>query len=141
MAFTIRDNCLSTLDLLALFKLAGWGTPNADMAETSIKNSYATFEVLDGERTIAMARLLGDGGMAFFLKDLIVHPDYQGQGVGKILLSHIEEYIKEQLKPGWDARFQLMSAKGKDGFYKKMGYTEHPHEYGGPGFTKMLKKD
>ena len=108
------------------------------MAETSLAHSYATFSVMHDGQVVAMARLLGDGAMAFFLKDLIVAPEYQGHGIGRALLSHVEDYIRRQLKPGWRSYFQLMSARGKEGFYQKMGYTAHPNEHGGPGMSKWL---
>ena len=108
--------------------------------ETSLKNSYAVFSVCDGEKVIAMARLIGDVGMAFFLKDLVVAPEYQGQGTGRALLAHIEEFIRGELKEGWWSYLQLMSAKDKEPFYLSCGYKAHPHEHSGAGFTKVIKK-
>ena len=85
-----------------------------------------------------MARLLGDGAMSFFLKDLAVEPEYQGNGIGRVLLTHIEEYIQSQLKPGWEGYLQLVSAKGKEKFYQKLGYSIHPHEHSGAGMSKWI---
>ena len=138
MDCVIRENQLQAEDFVRLFSTTGWGACPLDMAETSLAHSYATFSVMHDGQVIAMARLLGDGAMAFFLKDLIVAPDYQGHGIGRALLSHVEDYIRRQLKPGWRSYFQLMSAKGKEGFYQKMGYTAHPNEHGGPGMSKWL---
>lgn len=138
MDYIINENTLKTDDYIELFDSAGWGRPERGLVETSLKNSYATFEVRDGEKVIAMARIIGDGGMAFFLKDLIVLPEYQGKGVGSGLLKHIEEFIHSQLKDGWWSYFQLMSAKNKEGFYLKCGYKAHPHEHSGHGFTKII---
>ena len=138
MEYTIYENTLEAADFIELFESAGWGRPDRELVETSLKNSFATFEVRDGKKVIAMARLIGDGGMAFFLKDLIVLPEYQGKGVGKGLLTHIENYIRGQLKDGWWSYLQLMSAKNKEGFYLKCGYKAHPHEHSGAGFTKII---
>ena len=138
MDYTIYENTLEAADFIELFESAGWGRPERELVETSLKNSFATFEVRDGKKVIAMARLIGDGGMAFFLKDLIVLPEYQGKGVGKSLLRHIEDYIRSQLKDGWWSYLQLMSAKNKEEFYLKCGYKAHPHEHSGAGFTKII---
>lgn len=140
MKHSIHDNILTVDEFIELYISVGWGEPNREQAELSLKNSYATFSVTDGSRVIAMARLLGDGGMAFFLKDLIVLPEYQRLGTGRALLSHVENYIRSQLKEGWTARFQLVSAREKEGFYISCGYTQHPNKQSGAGFTKMIMR-
>jgi len=138
--YIIYDNQLHADDYIRLFAAAGWGELPRDAVETALENSYATFCVECGGRVIAMVRLLGDGALAFFMKDLVVDPQYQGKGIGLMLLTHMEEYIRAQLKPGWEGYLQLTSAKGKEGFYRKAGYAEHPHEHSGPGMSKWIKK-
>lgn len=139
MQYMILDNQLQAEDFIRLFAGAGWGELPWDMVETSLANSYATFSVKSGDKVIAMARLLGDGAMSFFLKDFVVEPEYQGSGIGRVLLIHVEEYIRAQLKPGWEGYLQLVSSKGKEGFYQKLGYAVHPHEHSGPGMSKWIK--
>lgn len=140
MKYTILDNQLHTDDFIRLFASAGWGELPPDMVETTLVNSYATFSVKSEDRVIAMARLLGDGAMSFFLKDFVVESEYQGCGIGRMLLTHVEEYICSQLKPGWEGYLQLVSSKGKENFYSKLGYATHPHEHSGPGMSKWIKK-
>lgn len=139
MQYMILDNQLQAEDFIRLFAGAGWGELPWDMVETSLANSYATFSVKSGDKVIAMARLLGDGAMSFFLKDFVVELEYQGSGIGRVLLTHVEEYIRAQLKPGWEGYLQLVSSKGKEGFYQKLGYAVHPHEHSGPGMSKWIK--
>ncbi|MBP5378308.1 MAG: GNAT family N-acetyltransferase, partial [Ruminococcus sp.] len=133
-------NTLTPEEHMALWESAGWGSLDYELVETSLRNSYATFAVKDGGRVIAMARLIGDGGMAFFLKDLIVSPDYQGKGIGRELLVHIEDFVRGELKEGWWSFLQLISARGKEEFYLKSGYKAHPHEHSGAGFTKVIER-
>lgn len=97
-----------------------------------------TFAVVEEENVIGMARLLGDGGMAFYLKDLVVLPEYQGQGIGKELLEHVQSYIKNELEDGWQTSLELMSAKGKEEFYKKFGFEERPSKCRGAGMMKRI---
>ena len=138
MEYRIEKNTLLPEEHMALWESAGWGTLDRDLVENSLRGSYATFAVRDGGRIIAMARLIGDGGMAFYLKDLIVSPDYQGKGIGRELLSYVEDFVRGELKEGWWSFLQLMSAKGKEEFYLKCGYKAHPHERSGAGFTKVI---
>lgn len=140
MQYMILDNQLQVNDFIRLFASVGWGEFPKDMVEIALANSYATFSVKSGDKVIAMARLLGDGAMSFFLKDMVVKPEYQGSDIGRTLLTHVEEYIYTQLKPGWEGYLQLVSAKGKEGFYQKLGYAVHPHEQSGPGMSKWIKR-
>lgn len=140
MEYRIEKNTLLPEEHMALWESAGWGSLDRDLVETSLRGSYATFAVRDGGRIIAMARLIGDGGMAFYLKDLIVSPDYQGKGIGRELLSYVEDFVRGELKEGWWSYLQLMSAKGKEEFYLKCGYKAHPHERSGAGFTKVIER-
>ena len=136
----IHDNRLSAEDFLRLWAGAGWGELHGDMVQTALEGSYATFSAEHNGCVVAMARLLGDGAMAFFLKDFVVAPDFQGKGIGHALLAHIEEYIRSQLKPGWTGYLQLVSAKGKEGFYLKEGYAVHPHDHSGAGMSKWIHR-
>lgn len=140
MEYRIEKNTLLPEEHMALWEAAGWGTLDRELVETSLRGSYVTFAVRDGGRIIAMARLIGDGGMAFYLKDLIVSPDYQGKGIGRELLSYVEDFVRGELKEGWWSFLQLMSAKGKEEFYLKCGYKAHPHERSGAGFTKVIER-
>ncbi len=140
MEYIIFDNQLQVDDFIRLFASAGWGELPQDIVKTALANSYATFSVKSGNKVIAMARLLGDGAMSFFLKDLVVEPEYQGNGIGRTLLAHVEEYIRVRLKFGWEGYLQLVSAKGKEGFYQKLGYATHPHEHSGSGMSKWIKR-
>ena len=139
MEFEIFEGCLEAEDFVYLYEATGWGKVSLDMAQTALQNSWATFCVKRGGETVAMARLLGDGAMAFFLKDFVVRHDLQGKGIGKMLLEHVEEYIRSHLKAGWKGYLQLVSAKGKEGFYSKAGYATHPHEHSGHGMSKWIK--
>jgi len=134
----IINNTLTTADFLCLFASAGWGCPPEKMVEVSLKNSYASFAVEEDGKIIGMARLLGDGGMAFYLKDFVILPEYQGKGIGKLLLEHVQDYIRNDMEEGWKTCLELMSAKGKEGFYEKLGFEERPTENGGAGMMKML---
>ena len=41
-----------------------------------------------------MGRIIGDDRIAFFIKDVVVHPDYQDEGIGKLVMDKLLNYIK-----------------------------------------------
>lgn len=87
-----------------------------------------------------MARLIGDGGMSFYIKDFAVLPAYQSKGVGTLIIKAIEEYIVNSLSPGWSVSLELISTKEAVGFYQRMGFEERPCDWDGPGMFKLIRK-
>jgi ribosomal protein S18 acetylase RimI-like enzyme len=54
-------------------------------AKCALENSlYKIVAVKDGH-PIGMARVVGDGGYVYFICDVVVHPKYQSQGLGRKL--------------------------------------------------------
>lgn len=115
---TLKCNVLMPELFMELYRSVGWDAPGLDQITMALKNSFATFCVYDGEIPVGMVRLLGDGGMSFYIKDLAVRPEYQGKGVGRMLMDAIEAHIRSQLQPGWAFSLELISSKGKEPFYE-----------------------
>lgn len=126
--------------VLELYRCVGWEAPDLDQIERALEHSYATFCACDGERPVGMARMLGDGGMSFYIKDLAVRPEYQGKGVGRLLMTAIEEYIMSHIPNEWAVSLELISSKGKEPFYEIFGFEQRPCEWDGAGMFKMLRK-
>ncbi len=135
---TIQINTLSPDLFLQLFRSVGWDAPGLDQIEKALEGSLATFCAYDGDMPVGMARLIGDGGMSFYIKDFAVLPDYQGQGVGRALMNATESWIKEQLQPGWAVSQELISSKGREPFYEKFGFEQRPNDWDGAGMMKMV---
>ena len=135
---TVQINELSPDLYLCLYRSVGWDAPGLDQIEKALEGSLATFCACDGDMPVGMARLIGDGGMSFYIKDFAVLPDYQGQGVGRALMNALESWIKKQLQPGWAVSLELISSKGKESFYAKFGFEQRPNDWDGAGMMKMV---
>ena len=133
-------NVLTPELFLELYQSVGWEAPDLDQITTALEHSYATFCAYDGERAIGMARLLGDGGMSFYIKDFAVRPEYQGKGVGRLLMTAIEEYIMSHIPNGWAVSLELISSKGREPFYERFGFEQRPCDWDGAGMFKMIRK-
>ena len=86
--------------------------------------------VVDG-KTVGMARLVGDFGCHGMLTDVIVHPDYQGKGIGKRLVGEIIKGINGMLEPGDKFLVELLPSAGKREFYIKLGFKYKPENMDG----------
>jgi predicted N-acetyltransferase YhbS len=79
-----------------------------------------------------------DHGYVVYIADVIVLPEYQGQGYGRIIMEKLMETINSWLKPGYKMMVTLVSALGKDEFYKKFGFESRPNERFGPGMCQWI---
>lgn len=72
--------------ILDLFKAVEWKYRKAGEIEGAFRNSTATIFVYHNELIIAFGRVVGDGRYYAMIADIVVDPDYQGQGLGKYLV-------------------------------------------------------
>ncbi len=134
----VKINKMTAQLFLELYTSVGWQPPCIEQVEKALENTAATFTAYDGGRAVGMARLIGDGGMSFYIKDLAVIPSYQSKGAGSLLIDAVEKYIKENIAAGWAVSLELISTKEAVGFYKKKGFEERPCEWDGLGMFKMV---
>lgn len=135
----VRMNVLTPELFLELYQSVGWEPPCVEQVKAALENTLATFTCYDHERPVAMARVIGDKGMSFYIKDFAVVPSYQGRGAGKLLISALEQYVRECKPEAWAVSLELISSKEAVGFYKKYGFEERPCEWDGPGMFKMIR--
>ena len=109
-----------------------------EQAVEGIKHSAYLCVFRKEGKVIALARVITDFGYVVYIADVIVRPDYQGQGLGRQLMNNIMDYIKGQLKPGYKKMVSLMAAQGKEEFYKKFGFVTRPNDMYGCGMCQWI---
>ena len=135
----IRVNTLTPELFLALYRSVGWDPPCIEQVQTALQNTLATFTCYDVDRPVGMARVIGDGGMSFYIKDFAVVPSSQGKGAGKCLLTALEQYVKECKPLEWAVSLELISSKEAADFYERFGFEKRPCDGVGPGMFKMIR--
>ena len=111
----------------------GWGSYDESVIAAFLSRSlYGACAVTDGQ-VIGMARVVGDGGLVFYIQDVIVLPEPQGQGIGAALMERVMAYLTAHAHPG--TIVGLMAAAGKEAFYERYGFTRRPTERLGAGMT------
>lgn len=135
----VRKNELSAELFLELYTSVGWEAPCVEQVERALSNTIATFVAYDDEKPVGMVRVIGDGGMSFYIKDFVIIPSYQSKGIGKTLIQSIENFIRESIEADWAVALELISTIEAQKFYEKMGFESRPCEWDGPGMFKMLR--
>ncbi len=113
----------------------GWTPLVEEQAQACIENSDFIVSCRENNETLGCARVFWDKGYIAYLADVMVRPEYQGQGIGKALVSECIQYIDRQLKEGWRIKIVIVSAKGKEPFYEKLGFRIRPNNNDGAGMN------
>ena len=82
-------------EILPLYESVGWinYTKNPRMLKDAYLHSLRTYAAYVDNKLVGVIRVVGDGFSVVFVQDLLVYPEYQGQGIGTALLKKImEEY-------------------------------------------------
>ena len=63
-------------------------------AEQVLAHTTAVIAIRHGDRYVGVTRILFDYSTDAYLTDVIVHPDYQGQGIGGLLVKNALAYLQ-----------------------------------------------
>ncbi|EGR2351120.1 GNAT family N-acetyltransferase, partial [Vibrio parahaemolyticus] len=97
---------------------AGLSPKSLKAATIALPNSLYAISVRDDDVLIAMGRVVGDGACNFEVVDVAVDPSYQGQGLGRKVMEHIDNYLSSVALEG---SYVSMIAD-EPVFYEKLGY-------------------
>ncbi len=119
-----------------LRKAVGWWDMETRATRIGLHNSLFSVCVIFENEVVGCGRVIGDGGIYFYIQDVIVLPAFQGKGIGKCIMDAIMDYLKENAHS--DAFVGLMAAKGVFGFYERYGFTERSSD--SPGMFRRWRK-
>lgn len=123
----------SVEDYLQLRREAGLSSKSAEAATVGLGNSLFSLTVFDGSTLIGMGRIIGDGGAFFQIVDIAVNPEYQGRGLGKLVMKELMAYLDQHTYEG--SYVSLIADEPANKLYEKFGFT-----YTYPGSLGMQRR-
>lgn len=135
--FKIEKRKITLREYQELRSTTDWPPLEDEQLEKALDHDLFSACVLEKDKTVGMGRVIGDAAIYFYIQDVIVHPDYRGKGIGKLLMDTIESYLKKEA--GDNAFIGLMAAEGVKDFYRQYGFSERPLNR--PGMFKMINKE
>ncbi len=108
--------------LRSLFnRVAFWASDRtAEDMQTAIHNSNPVVTAWDGDALIGFARATSDGVYRATIWDVVVNPDYQGEGIGRKLVQTILAHPHVNRVE----RVYLMTTNQQK-FYERIGFEEN----------------
>jgi len=103
-------------EMSELYRIAPLGTKSGNWLKTAYSNSMFKTLAWDGGRIVAAGRAVADGVDCSYLCDIVVHPSYQGSGLGKELIQRLIDLSRGHRK------IILYAVPGREQFYAKFGF-------------------
>lgn len=128
------DNVLQAEDFVRLRIETGFAEIPVEHARKALQNGLVNVSALYRGELVGMGRLVGDGVMYWYLQEIIVLPQFQGRGIGRLIVNHLVEYARVNSASGKFTTVGGVSARGKEPFYEKMGF-----EIISNGIIKMIE--
>ena len=98
----------------------GMSEKSPEAASKGLPNTLFATTIRDAGKLIAMGRVVGDGGCDFGIVDVAVHPDYQGQGLGNLVMATIMSYLENNAPES--AYVALIADDHSPALYSKFGF-------------------
>jgi len=136
MEIDIRPELPTSDQFWNLFQTTRWNENyklNSEELAQALYSSWYVLSVYDGEQLVGFGRLVSDGILHAMIYELIVLPEYQGQGIGGKIL----EKLVEKCKESGVRDIQLFCARGKREFYEKRGFVARPDEAPGMQYVSQ----
>ena len=117
---------LETIDwnkISELFELVNWGYRSPEDIKGSFRKSTVVCLVKEHNEIIGFGRTIDDGKYYALLVDVVIQPNHQNKGIGKVLVSKLLEQLQ-----GYEF-ITLTAAPNKEDFYKKIGWLKQKSAY------------
>ena len=105
-------------DIIALYRANGWsaaGKPNE--LYNALMNSHTLVTAWDGDKLVGLGNAISDGYLVVYYPHLLVHPEYQGKGIGRKIFAKMQKKYA-------GFHMQMLVADGEAiGFYKQLGFV------------------
>ncbi|MGN0648204.1 MAG: GNAT family N-acetyltransferase [Oscillospiraceae bacterium] len=128
MNLSIKHNALSAEELIALWETV-WGQgPSYEQTRLAMEHTLFRVSIFDGDKIIAMGRMIGGMGLDYYIKDVVVRPEYQGKGIGRMLINELLAFIRQNGVPGTSIFVELCAMPDKMPFYEKFGFDANEEQ-------------
>ena len=121
-------------NVLELFQKVNWKHRVSHEIRTAFSSSTTSLFIYHQGRIIAFGRVIGDGRYYAMLADIIVDPEFQGNGLGKYIVNTLNGKLS-------DYHFvNLTAAPGADYFYRSLGWKKQKTSFIWPQGPKQLRQ-
>lgn len=111
-------------EYLQLRKDAGLSQKTLQQGAGALAGSWFFCHLRDraSGRTVSMGRVIGDGGWCFHIADMATLPEFQGKGLGRLVMDTVVAHIRETAPE--NPYITLIADPPGRRLYEQAGFTE-----------------
>jgi ribosomal protein S18 acetylase RimI-like enzyme len=122
--YTLVGTAPSVPDYLRLRRESGLTPRTEEQARLALTGTWAACHIVHASgQTVAMGRIIGDGGWYFHVVDVAVLPAHQRRGLGNRVMTWLLDHIDDRVPAG--AFVSLMADPPGRALYRRHGFTEN----------------
>ena len=123
--YTIKYNELTAEEFIYLWNTVWNEAPSLRQTELAMKHTAFRVSVWDNDKIVAMARMIGDLGLNYYIKDVVVKPEYQHKGIGRMMINELLKFADKNGISGTGIYIELCAMPDKIPFYQKLGFSSN----------------
>lgn len=105
-------------DIVRLYRANGWSSAEkGTVLRNALHNSHALLSAWNSKELVGLGNAISDGYLVVYYSHLLVHPRYQGQGIGTTLMKRLMEKYR-----GFHQHILVADGKAIE-FYRKSGFS------------------
>nr|YP_009244712.1 hypothetical protein Ppul_119 [Pyropia pulchra]AMK96954.1 hypothetical protein Ppul_119 [Pyropia pulchra] len=117
---------INLYELEQLCDSVGWVKRPLKKVKIALKNSSIIISLIQKKdahtKLVGFARATSDNGFNATIWDVVIHPDFQGLGLGKVVIYQ----LIQQLRQAEISTITLFAEPDVVSFYKKLGFIKDP---------------
>ena len=130
MHFLIKKE-IKTSDFVRIRRNLKWNEIPETLVEKAINGSMINISVYDNEECVGVGRIVGDGALKGMLTDIMVLNEFQGKGVGKLIVTSLIKELENMVNDGCCFQLEASPTANNREFYIKCGLKYKPQNQDG----------
>lgn len=130
MSFKVK-NVIEPEDFINIRNNLNWNFIPYDLVKRAINGSMVNISVFDKEKCIGVGRIVGDNALKGMLTDIMVLKEYQGKGIGKIIVTSLIKELNKLVKEVESFQLEVSPTANNREFYIKCGLKYKPENQDG----------
>jgi len=110
-------------DIFELYEALGWNAyikRDLEGLLAIMRGSYHLVYVYEGEKLVATGRMISDGCLSALVCGVGVHPDYQKQGLGQLVVDNLTHHGRSN-----NLFVELTCQPDLEAYYTRLGFKQY----------------